>query len=214
VSLRTGMFRTSAQVTAERSRALAVTSPFVAAGKVPVRADVRTKLSPNPSDIASRWVGDMSEAERPKTEARSMRERMLAGDLYIADDPDLAEANRDAIDLMDAYNTTSVQQGPLRRRLLEALLGSVGESTEIRPPLYVDYGSHTSIGARCFANFGLVALDVAPITIGDDGRDPWLEWVCSRAWRHLRPTRSPRFDNPRRRREGSLGSRLPARASL
>jgi maltose O-acetyltransferase len=69
---------------------------------------------------------------------------------------------------MDAYNTTSVRQGPLRRRLMEALLGSVGESAEIRPPLYVDCGSHISIGARCFANFGLVALDVAPITIGDD----------------------------------------------
>ena len=97
-----------------------------------------------------------------------MRERMLAGDLYIADDPELAEHNSAALDLMSAYNATSVRQGPLRRRLLEELLGSVGEGTEIRPPFYVDYGSHISIGARCFANFGLVALDVAPITIGDD----------------------------------------------
>jgi maltose O-acetyltransferase len=32
----------------------------------------------------------------------------------------------------------------------------------------VDYGAHITIGARCFANFGLVALDVAAITIGDD----------------------------------------------
>lgn len=97
-----------------------------------------------------------------------MRERMLAGDLYIADDPELAEHNSAALDLMSAYNATSVRQGPLRRRLLEELLGSVGEGTEIRPPFYVDYGSYISIGARCFANFGLVALDVAPITIGDD----------------------------------------------
>jgi maltose O-acetyltransferase len=118
--------------------------------------------------MASRRVGDMSEAERPDTDTRSMRERMLAGEPYIADDPELGEANSVAMDLMDAYNATSIRQGPLRRRLLEALLGSVGESTEIRPPLYVDYGSSISIGARCFANFGLVALDVAPITIGDD----------------------------------------------
>ena len=99
---------------------------------------------------------------------RSMRERMLAGDLYIADDPELAEAHHAAMDLMDAYNATSVRQGALRRRLLEELLGSVGEGTEIRPPLYVDYGTHISVGARCFANFGLVALDVASIVIGDD----------------------------------------------
>ena len=101
-------------------------------------------------------------------DSRTMRERMIAGDLYIADDPELGAASTRALDLADAYNATTVRQGPLRRRLLEELLGSVGEGTEIRPPLYVDYGSHLRVGARCFANFGLVALDVAPITIGDD----------------------------------------------
>jgi maltose O-acetyltransferase len=38
----------------------------------------------------------------------------------------------------------------------------------LRPPLYVDHGTNLRVGARCFANFGLVALDVADITIGDD----------------------------------------------
>jgi maltose O-acetyltransferase len=108
-------------------------------------------------------------AETPEaSDSRSMRERMLAGDLYIADDPELAELSRSALDKAAAYNATSARQGTLRRRLLEELLGSIGEGTEIRPPLYVDYGSHIRIGARCFANFGLMALDVAPITIGDD----------------------------------------------
>ena len=45
---------------------------------------------------------------------------------------------------------------------------SFGEGSEIRPPFYCDYGYQTHIGARTFANFGLVALDVARITIGDD----------------------------------------------
>jgi maltose O-acetyltransferase len=93
---------------------------------------------------------------------------MLAGDLYIADDPELDEQSSRALDLMDAYNVTSVRDGDERRRLLEELLGSIGEGTEIRPPLHVDYGSHITIGARCFANFGLVALDVAKIVIGND----------------------------------------------
>jgi maltose O-acetyltransferase len=99
---------------------------------------------------------------------RTMRERMLAGDPYIADDPEIGEASAAALDLVAAYNATSVRQRPLRRQLLEQLLGAVGEDTEIRPPLYVDYGSNLRIGARSFANFGLVALDVAAITIGDD----------------------------------------------
>jgi maltose O-acetyltransferase len=93
---------------------------------------------------------------------------MLAGDLYIADDPEIFEAANTSLDLMGAYNATTSRQEPLRRRLLEQLLGSIGEDTAIRPPFYVDYGSNIRIGARCFANFGLTALDVADITIGDD----------------------------------------------
>jgi maltose O-acetyltransferase len=101
-------------------------------------------------------------------DTRTMRERMLAGDLYIADDPEIGAQSAAALDLMTAYNATSVRQAPLRRQLLEQLLGAIGEGTEIRPPFYLDYGTHIRIGARCFANFGLVALDVAAITIGDD----------------------------------------------
>lgn len=109
----------------------------------------------------------MSGVESSDADRRSMRERMLAGDLYIADDPELTEAAAAATDLAESFNATSARQRKLRRRLLEALLGSVGDGTEIRPPLYVDYGSSITVGAGCFANVGLVALDVAPIGIGD-----------------------------------------------
>jgi maltose O-acetyltransferase len=83
-------------------------------------------------------------------------------------DPELADQNLRAMDLMEAYNATPARAGDERRRLLAELLESIGQGTELRPPLCVDYGSQMSIGARCFANFGLVALDVAPIGIGDD----------------------------------------------
>jgi maltose O-acetyltransferase len=105
----------------------------------------------------------------PKSgDPRSMRARMQAGDLYVADDPELAELRTRTSDLVAAYNATSARQRALRRRLLEELLGSIGEGTEIRPPLYVDYGSYIRFGARCFANFGLMAIDTAAITIGDN----------------------------------------------
>ena len=97
-----------------------------------------------------------------------MRERMLAGDPYIADDPELTEHHLRAMDLVDAFNTTPARDPRERRRLLTELLGAVGEGAEIRPPLRVDYGGNIHLGARSFANFGLVALDVAPIIIGDD----------------------------------------------
>jgi hypothetical protein len=50
-----------------------------------------------------------------------MRERMLAGDLYVADDPELAERNLRAMDLMEAFNATPARAGGERRRLLEEL---------------------------------------------------------------------------------------------
>ena len=99
---------------------------------------------------------------------RSQRERMLAGDLYIADDPELARESLRAAELTKAFNDSPPSDPEARRRILAELLGSLGDGTEIRPPFYCDYGRHTHVGARTFVNFGLVALDVAPIRIGDD----------------------------------------------
>lgn len=125
--------------------------------------------TPDGSAVALGRVGVMAGA-RTDVDSRSMRERMLAGDLYIADDPEIAEAASAAMELMDAYNAPSIRQGRLRRRLLESLLGSVGDGTEIRPPFYVDYGSHISIGARCLANVGLGggAIVLPGASIGDN----------------------------------------------
>jgi maltose O-acetyltransferase len=102
------------------------------------------------------------------SDTRTMRDRMLAGDPYIADDPDIEEASYVARERMAAYNATPDRDKEQRRVLLAELLKEVGADTVIRSPLYVDYGSNISIGSGCFANYGLVALDVAPITIGDD----------------------------------------------
>lgn len=51
---------------------------------------------------------------------------------------------------------------------LRDLLGNLGEDSDLRPPVRYAVGSHTSFGARSFAYWGLVLLDTAPITIGDD----------------------------------------------
>jgi maltose O-acetyltransferase len=93
---------------------------------------------------------------------------MLSGDLYIADDPQLAQEHLRAMSLMERFNGSSAADPSLRRRLLGDLLGDLGEGSEIRPPMYCDYGYQIHIGARTFVNFGLMALDVAKIVIGHD----------------------------------------------
>lgn len=58
------------------------------------------------------------------------------------------------------FNATAGDDHAARDRILRELLGGVGEGTVIRPPFRCDYGYQTRIGARTFANFGLIALDV------------------------------------------------------
>jgi maltose O-acetyltransferase len=99
---------------------------------------------------------------------KGMRERMLAGELYIADDPELARDSARAQRLTRQINTIDPTDHQRRRELLAELLGAFGEGSDIRPPLQCDYGYQTFVGARCFANWGLISLDVATVTIGDD----------------------------------------------
>lgn len=97
---------------------------------------------------------------------RSQLERMQSGQLYTADDAELAEAGRRAYSLMRRYERSYAVSAEAAHLVLEELLGSVAPDVHIKPPLYVDYGTYITIGAGTFANYGLVALDVAPITIG------------------------------------------------
>jgi maltose O-acetyltransferase len=97
-----------------------------------------------------------------------MRQRMLAGDLYVADDPAIAADLARAQVLAHRINTTDPTDGDTLRNLFTELLGEYGADAEIRPPFRCDYGFQTRFGARSFANFGLVVLDVVAVTIGED----------------------------------------------
>ncbi|MGW7005646.1 sugar O-acetyltransferase [Streptomyces sp. NPDC054933] len=94
------------------------------------------------------------------------KRRMLAGDWYLCDDPELAADSLRRAELCAAYNAAGPHAPAERRKILEQLLGSVGEDVRIRPPFRCDYGYHISIGTGTFVNFGAVFLDSAPITIG------------------------------------------------
>ncbi|MGW3017824.1 sugar O-acetyltransferase [Streptomyces longwoodensis] len=99
---------------------------------------------------------------------RTNLERMRAGDLYIADDPEIARRQQEAVRLASRYQAAYAEDADTARPLLARLLGALGEEAHVRPPLYVDYGSNLRIGARTFVNYNLTALDVADIVIGAD----------------------------------------------
>jgi maltose O-acetyltransferase len=95
-----------------------------------------------------------------------MKERMLRGELYHADDPELMADLARAQELLERYNATRDAERDERDRLLRALLGEVGEGVVVRPSFRCDYGIHITIGAGTFVNYDCVMLDVAPIRIG------------------------------------------------
>lgn len=99
---------------------------------------------------------------------RTMRERMEAGDLYLAEDAELATASQRAITLAHRYGQLWAEDRDAAEEILADLVGSLGEDVEIRPPFFVDYGRYITIGPRTFINYNFTALDVAPITIGAD----------------------------------------------
>lgn len=98
---------------------------------------------------------------------RSEKEKMLAGDLYVADDPELAADNRRISDWLDRYNATNTRTQAERQALLEEVFASVGDGCNIRPPFYCDYGYNISLGRGVFLNFNCCILDVVKVTIGD-----------------------------------------------
>jgi maltose O-acetyltransferase len=94
-----------------------------------------------------------------------MRERMLRGELYIADDPQNdAEFGR-VQELLSRFNGSAPGALDERDALLRQMLRHVGEGVVVRPRFFCEYGA-ISIGDRTFVNVDAVMLDVAPITIG------------------------------------------------
>lgn len=98
--------------------------------------------------------------------AAGMKARMLRGELYLSIGDEIAAEQARTAQLLEQYNSAGHAEHELRADVLRELLGEVGDGVIVRPPFYCDYGSHISIGAGTFVNFGCVMLDVAPIRIG------------------------------------------------
>jgi len=94
-------------------------------------------------------------------------EKMLAGELYEPQDPELTRRRERARELCWALNATKEAEQATRRGLLEQLLGSGGDAAWIQPPFFCDYGSNIHLGQRVYFNFNCVVLDVCEVRIGE-----------------------------------------------
>jgi maltose O-acetyltransferase len=97
---------------------------------------------------------------------RTEKDKMLAGELYRADSPELIADNRRIGAWMERYNATTAapeQRLPLMREIFR----HVGRDANIRPPFHCDYGYNLFLGEGVFLNFNCTVLDVVPVHIGD-----------------------------------------------
>lgn len=94
-------------------------------------------------------------------------DRMVGGDWYRPDDPELVAARARARALLDRFHAAAGDDVATRTAVLGELLGHVGRGTVVEPSLRVDYGVNVHLGDDVFCNHDCVLLDVAPITVGD-----------------------------------------------
>jgi len=99
-------------------------------------------------------------------DAQTEREKMLAGQLYRASDPELVAARTRARRLVGAYNATDPEAEEERRALLTGLFQYIGDDVEVEPPFHCDYGWNIALGAGAYVNVNCVILDCAAVTIG------------------------------------------------
>ena len=97
----------------------------------------------------------------------SEKQKMLAGELYVATGEELAADARRVAEWMDRYNASIAATQRDHAALLREMLAEVGEGAYIRPPFHCDYGYNISLGRDVFLNFNCVILDVVKVTIGD-----------------------------------------------
>lgn len=98
----------------------------------------------------------------------SEKEKMLAGELYIAMDEELRNDFFKAKKLTRLYNRTTEEEGDYRKQLLRELFESTGENFYIEPPFRCDYGCHISIGENFYSNYDCIILDVCKVKIGNN----------------------------------------------
>ena len=99
---------------------------------------------------------------------KSALEKMIAGEEYWINDPELVEIRFKTRELVDEFNQTKPREADKKAAIQKQIFGEVGDEVHIEKPMRVDYGMNTKIGSNVFINFNFVILDCCPVTIGNN----------------------------------------------
>lgn len=94
------------------------------------------------------------------------KEKMLAGQLYSPQDPELRRMHLKAKKLCHKFNSINPANEKKLQKITKKLFGKTGKNVKVTPPIRCDYGANITVGENFFSNFGLIVLDVNKVTIG------------------------------------------------
>lgn len=94
------------------------------------------------------------------------KEKMIAGEPYMASDRELQKARLEAQRACFRYNQIDPKHHKERKAVIRGLFNSTDALFCVEQPFYCDYGFNISIGNNFFSNYHMTILDCAPVTIG------------------------------------------------
>lgn len=100
------------------------------------------------------------------TEFKTEKEKMIAGELYFANDPELVADRMFARSQSQIIN--QAESAELRSQLLKETFGRTEKKIYMEPVINFDYGYNIFVGENFYANFNCTFLDVSTIEIGDN----------------------------------------------
>jgi|SRR6218665_1198928 len=96
------------------------------------------------------------------------KEKMLAGESYIANDPVLATERTSAKKMLHQLNVTEYLMNENSKEILKKLLPNAKDGLYIEPPFHCDYGYNIEAGENVYFNVNCVVLDTMKVKIGDN----------------------------------------------
>lgn len=99
---------------------------------------------------------------------KTEKEKMLAGENYLAGDSVLVKDRRQAKNLLHSLNVTEYRITKKAREIIKELIPNAGTNLYIEPPFFCDYGYNIFCGDNVYFNVNCVILDCAKVTIGSN----------------------------------------------
>lgn len=98
----------------------------------------------------------------------TQKERMEAGLVYDPLDTEIMADQAQRLELMYEFNTSRPSEFEKRTKLLNEMLGKMGDGCYIEPPFRANWaGKHLYLGNNVYVNFNLTIVDDADIFVGD-----------------------------------------------